>query len=72
MIGDNLPPWEPAERLCGRRGCSNMVEHDYPYDWCQDCQNAKCDHGNPPHDCDECCRESDFEFDKQREQRFFQ
>ena len=31
----------------------------------------KCPHGNTPHDCDACDRQSDEAFDADRENRFF-
>lgn len=58
---------EPAYgRICQHDGCSNVCHPDWPYAWCEACQNEKCHHGNPPHECNDCDRESDSKFDERR------
>jgi len=56
-------------RLCGRPGCSVIVPKEWAYEWCEDCgcDASPCPHGNRPDECDECCVESDREYDAQRE-----
>jgi len=59
---------DDLDRICGRTGCSNVVPEDWEYEWCEDCGcDAVCHHGERPDECNECCVESDREFDAQRE-----
>ena len=60
-------------RLCERDGCRRVItDESYHYAWCKKCcDTATCMHDNAPADCDECARESDRQFDIDRERRMF-
>lgn len=67
MMTNNPKPWRVQyQRPC--QGCGKPTE----YMWCQECCDKdipRCAHGNRPHECDACCRESDFAYDSAREGR---
>ena len=60
-------------RRCERTGCSIVIwDEEWEYAWCPKCCiPATCLHDNSPADCDECARESDRQFDINRERRMF-
>jgi len=49
--------------LC--ESCKRPLPEDWDYLLCSDCEC--CRHGNEPSECEECFRQSDFEFDSRRE-----
>jgi len=50
-------------------GCGKELDDSYPYELCDECQrNKSCPHGVPYTEvCNQCCVESDFAFDANRE-----
>lgn len=72
--GEPDNPDEPADeyptgRLCGRPGCSTVVDNNWPFVWCQTCGAFEtCEHGNAPHVCNACNVNSDRAFDERRGQ----
>jgi len=53
-------------RFCER--CGDQVAADWPYAWCANCgATGTCQHGNRPHDCNDCMILSDLAYDAARE-----